>query len=336
MAYGDCHLVKYAPDSAHAIRATVAQRLADEELLIPIRREAKVRLPLCYPSPYHVGMSSLGYQVAYRILNDCVRRPGPDGLDVLAERAFLPDDVDAWRRARLPLVTYESGFAVGQAPAILFSVAYELELSGLFTCLELSSVPLLREERGPEHPLIICGGPLTFSNPLPLGPFADIVVMGEAEEVLPALVDKLLAAGFAQGQAERRTLLLELSREPGLRIPAVHGEHLPKPAQCDFAHLPASSVILTPHTELRSMFLIEPERGCSRGCTYCVMRRSTNGGMRRSPRSACRPSSSPRRAARRPGGRRGHRPPQARRDPPPPRRRARPARWASAPCAPTA
>ena len=28
------------------------------------------------------------------------------------------------------------------------------------------------------------------------------------------------------------------------------------------------------------MFLIEPERGCQRGCTYCVMRRSTNGGMR--------------------------------------------------------
>ena len=28
------------------------------------------------------------------------------------------------------------------------------------------------------------------------------------------------------------------------------------------------------------MFLIEAERGCHRGCTYCVMRRSTNGGMR--------------------------------------------------------
>jgi radical SAM superfamily enzyme YgiQ (UPF0313 family) len=31
------------------------------------------------------------------------------------------------------------------------------------------------------------------------------------------------------------------------------------------------------------MFLIEPERGCHRGCTYCVMRRSTNGGMRLVP-----------------------------------------------------
>src|SRR6185295_3017162 len=47
--------------------------------------------------------------------------------------------------------------------------------------------------------------------------------------------------------------------------------------------LPARSQIVTPHTELRSMFLIEPERGCSRGCTYCVMRRTTNGGMRTVP-----------------------------------------------------
>ena len=37
---------------------------------------------------------------------------------------------------------------------------------------------------------------------------------------------------------------------------------------------------MTPHTELSNMFLIEAERGCPRGCTYCVMRRSTNGGMR--------------------------------------------------------
>jgi len=44
--------------------------------------------------------------------------------------------------------------------------------------------------------------------------------------------------------------------------------------------LPAWGPIRTPLTELSNMFLIETERGCSRGCTYCVMRRSTNGGMR--------------------------------------------------------
>ncbi|NVB82265.1 MAG: radical SAM protein, partial [Kofleriaceae bacterium] len=58
------------------------------------------------------------------------------------------------------------------------------------------------------------------------------------------------------------------------------GETVPKVAAVDNKLLPARSVIVTPHTELADMFMTEAARGCSRGCTYCVMRRSTNGGMR--------------------------------------------------------
>src|SRR3569623_1916670 len=79
---------------------------------------------------------------------------------------------------------------------------------------------------------------------------------------------------------DRTQLLATLAETPGFWIPALHGERLPAIAQIDNALLPACSTVVTPNTELRSMFLIEPERGCSRGCTYCVMRRSTNGGMR--------------------------------------------------------
>lgn len=288
--------------SGHAaLRPLIEGRLAAEQRLIPLPdpHQPALVLPLCYPSPYFVAMSSLGYQVVYRLLNQLSTgapsddTQGRDGFVVRAERAFCPEDVAAWKRARLPLLTYESLRPVGQQPAILFSVAYELELSGLFACLELAGVPVEREQRGPRHPLVICGGPLTFSNPLPLGPFADIVVMGEAEEVLPRLVRALIDAGAAGpwelGQsaglsaAEKAALLRALATIEGLWIPAVHGEALPRTAQCDDALLPASSAILTPNTELRSMFLVEPERGCSRGCTYCVMRRSTNGGMRLVP-----------------------------------------------------
>lgn len=218
-------------------------------------------------------MSSLGFQVAYRLIGTL---PG-----LGAERAFLPDDVTAWRRARLPLITYESQMPVSDAPVLLFSVAYELEICGLFTCLELAGIEVLAEARGAGQPLIICGGPLTFSNPLPLGPFADAVVIGEAEEVLPRLLMALNDSGWGRG--DRHTQLLALSQLEGVWVPSIHGEKLPQTAQCDNALLPATSAILTPHTELRSMFLIEPERGCSRGCTYCVMRRSTNSGMRLVP-----------------------------------------------------
>jgi radical SAM superfamily enzyme YgiQ (UPF0313 family) len=74
-------------------------------------------------------------------------------------------------------------------------------------------------------------------------------------------------------------LLEELSRVPGCFVPSRGGE-LGEVARAADDRLPARSQIITPHTELRSMFLIEPERGCSRGCNYCVMRRTTNGGMR--------------------------------------------------------
>lgn len=274
----------------HLLRTTIAARLGDEQLLIPRSSEGALRLSLVYPSPYHVGMSSLGFQVIYRLLNDpdFPAWPGPRP-PLRAERAFLPDDVAAWQQSRLPLLTYESQSPVGDSPVQLFSIAYELEITGLFSCLELAGLPSLRSERGAGHPLVICGGPLSFSNPLPLGPFADLVILGEAEEALPQVLTALWQAGLddrggcLNDETARAALLRDLSRLPGVWVPSVHGEALPAIARCDDSLLPATSAILTPHTELRSMFLIEPERGCSRGCTYCVMRRSTNGGMRLVP-----------------------------------------------------
>jgi radical SAM superfamily enzyme YgiQ (UPF0313 family) len=63
-------------------------------------------------------------------------------------------------------------------------------------------------------------------------------------------------------------------------LPTVHGDTVPPVGQAHDSLLPARSQILTPGSELADMFMTEAARGCSRGCTYCVMRRSTNGGMR--------------------------------------------------------
>jgi radical SAM superfamily enzyme YgiQ (UPF0313 family) len=82
------------------------------------------------------------------------------------------------------------------------------------------------------------------------------------------------------GAPTRARALADLAALPHVFVPAHHGETLPPIAQCDDDLLPAWGPIRTPLTELSNMFLIETSRGCSRGCTYCVMRRSTNGGMR--------------------------------------------------------
>jgi radical SAM superfamily enzyme YgiQ (UPF0313 family) len=242
----------------------IRARLADE--IGTLTKDAPDKVALVYPSPYHVGMSSLGFQTLYREINGSPGR--------CAERAFLPDELEAHQRAGLGLLSYESRRPVGDFPVIGLSVAFELELAGVVHCLELAGVPALASERTDQHPFVLCGGPLTFSNPLPLAPFADAILMGEADQTIHQALDVLFTV------RERRARLAALAEIPSCFVPELHGDAMPPGAKCADELLPAHAVIRTPHTELRNMFLIEAERGCSRGCAYCVMRRSTNGGMR--------------------------------------------------------
>ena len=157
------------------------RRLLDDEQGT-IRREAETRIALCYPSPYRAAMSSLGYQTIYRLLNEL------DGF--AADRAVLPDDVAAAQQSRAPLLTLERERPASEYPMLAFSVAYELELAGVIDCLALAGIPALAAERDHRHPLIIAGGPLTFSNPAPLAPFFAVICMGEGEELIAELAPK--------------------------------------------------------------------------------------------------------------------------------------------------
>ncbi|MBN1609797.1 MAG: radical SAM protein [Polyangiaceae bacterium] len=223
------------------------------------------RVALVYPSPYAVAMSSLGFQAAYRLLAELP--------DIACERAFLPDSANQGAVLERP-VSYESLSELGSFPLLAASVAYELELAGLVRMLQASGIAPERMARTDASPFVLVGGPITFGNPLPLAPFADAIVMGEAEQVLP---DVLEAFGDATDRSE---LLDQLAAHPHVFVPARHGDAPPPLARCEDALLPACSCITTPEAELSDMFLVEVERGCSRACGYCVMRRTTNGGMR--------------------------------------------------------
>ncbi len=99
--------------------------------------------------------------------------------------------------------------------------------------------------------------------------------MGEADDTVGPALDAIF--GCRTKDEALRALANEI---PSAFVPAIHGDLMPPIGKTRDENLPAYAQIVTPHTELHDMFLIEPERGCSRGCTYCVMRRSTNGGMR--------------------------------------------------------
>ncbi|KYF83406.1 radical SAM protein [Sorangium cellulosum] len=252
--------------SRSAMTTTIRRRLASE--IGRIDKQAPFRVALSYPSPYRAGMSSLGFLQIYKMIQ---AEPG-----MACERAFLPDDEG--QGAEGAPVTYEGLRPLSDFPVIALSVAYELELAGVVRLLELAGLPALREERDGRHPFVLAGGPLTFSNPLPLAVFADAILMGEADTLAVEVLRLLRDA------PSREAALDELARVPHVFVPARHGAEMPPVAQCDSALLPAWSPIRAEETELSNMFLIEAERGCSRGCTYCVMRRSTNGGMRIVPK----------------------------------------------------
>lgn len=252
-----------------ATRALVRRRLDDE--IGRLDKDAPFRVALAYPSPYRVAMSSLGYQRVYRALQSI------DG--VACERAFLPDGADEPGPVDVAApVTYEGLRPLSEFPVVAVSVAYELEIAGLVRLLEASKIPSLASERGEGVPLVLAGGPITFSNPVPLAPFVDALVVGEAEGIVEWAIDVIRESG------SRERALDELATHPHVFVPSRHGSVLPPVAACDDGLLPAWGPIRTPHAELSNMFLIETERGCSRGCSYCVMRRSTNGGMRVVPK----------------------------------------------------
>ncbi|WP_373499982.1 TIGR03960 family B12-binding radical SAM protein [Desulfococcus sp.] len=239
-----------------------------------------LRVALAYPDLYEVGTSHFGLQILYGILN---RRE-----DIAAERVFTPgQDMEArLREAGLPLTSLESGTPLSQFDIIGISLLYELNLTNVLTMLDLSGIPFFSRDRGPGHPLVIAGGPCTV-NPEPVADFFDAVVVGDGEEVLPAMADLWLDWKVG-GDGRRETLLRSWSRLTGVYIPAFfearwddRGFQTLSPrfsdhagvrraviASLDRAPFPKSPVIpfgRPVHDRLR----LEVARGCTRGCRFC-------------------------------------------------------------------
>lgn len=254
-------------------RALLRQRRAREIGTLGIGVPAPVAI--AYPSPYRAGMSSLGFQTLYRILNE----DGPG-----AHRVFLPDQWEPlsleWPRPKVSILSYEAERALSSYPIIAISVSYELEVVGLVRLLEGAGIPLRAADRGKRDPIIIIGGPIMGTNAACILPFGDVLIFGEGEELLPLAVANILDSPTRDAKLDAcrglpHTMVFPLPEDPCAAFPLS--------ARAETASLPAYSAILTPDAELADMFLIEPERGCSRKCTFCVMRGETTGGMRLLP-----------------------------------------------------
>jgi radical SAM superfamily enzyme YgiQ (UPF0313 family) len=238
----------------------------------------RLRVALAFPNSYYVGMSSLGFQTAYRLFNE---------MDsVVCERVFLPprQEIADRRASRSPLCTLESGTPVSDFDILAFSVSFEWDYTNVLTLLRLAGLPIYAEERGERHPLVVVGGAVTFLNPEPLAAFVDVFAVGEGEVLIPTLIS-------ASAGGDRRRLLQRLAQLQGFYVPSLVGvryhesgtiagfvpdaDQAPafpvrKAALAAGADVdPPVTTIFTPDTEFGSRLLIEPVRGCANLCRFC-------------------------------------------------------------------
>jgi radical SAM family uncharacterized protein len=254
--------------------------LAAEQGTVFKAHDAEVIFALAYPNTYHIGMSNLGMHQIYSLLNG--------RTDTSCERVFLPDeaDLEEYSRTDASLFTLESKRPLKEFDILAFSVSFEQDYLNILEMLRLSGIPLNKQERTPDDPLVVFGGACSFFNPEPLADFFDAVIIGEGEEVAGEFID-VYKESRGKGRLE---LLKSLCRITGVYVPEFYDvlyhedgrikernkleasapDRIAKRTIADFSRAPAATKILTPNTEFSDMYLCELTRGCGRHCRFCM------------------------------------------------------------------
>ena len=238
----------------------------------------KIAFALVYPNTYAVGMSNLGFQTIYRHLNALP--------DVVCERVFLPDpeDIGELERTEAVPISLESFRPLTDFHMVGFSVTYEGDYVNVLRLLALARIPLRPEDRRPHDPLVLMGGVCAFSNPEPVAPFMDVIVVGEGEELVAELI-----AAYREGYDDRARLLDALAQLEGVYVPSRYEVvYAPDGTVGEVLSLGAAPAIVTkrrlrnvnafetvdavktPHAEYGHMALLEVGKGCGRGCRFCL------------------------------------------------------------------
>ena len=236
--------------------------------------EVEVRLALCFPDLYDLGLGNLGIHILYTCVN---RLPWAS-----CERAYAPAlDMERELRSRgLRLFALESQDSLDMFDGIGFTLQSELTWTNILNIIDLSGIPLRTRDRTDDHPLTFAGGPAVF-NPEPLAPFMDFFVIGDGED---AIVEIAQVLRKMKGQ-RRKAKLLALSMLEGVYVPELYpfeplddGTLVPKEGypkirkrltrDLNGATFPTDYIVPYTH-QVHDRVSLEVLRGCTQGCRFC-------------------------------------------------------------------